>query len=49
MGKLLALNDAVIPRLVAAADAWQRELSTRLRALSSASTYRPVQNWPGCQ
>src|SRR5262245_6084809 len=36
MGKLLALNEAMMPRLVAAADAWGRELEARVRALSSA-------------
>ncbi len=41
MGKLLALNDAVTPRLIAAADAWGRELDARLRALSSPGASTP--------
>ncbi len=46
MGKLLAFNDAVMPRLIAAADAWGRELDARLRALSSAGTSAPPMEEP---
>ncbi len=46
MGKLLALNDAVMPRLAAAADAWGHELTERLRALSSAGAPTPPKEDP---